>query len=323
MSNSRTIGPFGRFILTPVRLATGWGRPPRTLGLVGVAMLILLRLCVGFHFYTEGLDKRSGDFDAGKFFQTARGPFAEHFQRQIWDWDGNVRLDQERTLNYWKLYVSRLKKHFAMDEKQQRQVNEAYIRAESQLAWILASNKAEIEEFQLGKQRLETLYSDAMRDGVTSLGGQRDTIRKEWQQLIAPVFVQVDKAWTNLETEANNVASTEQIENKGIYKLGKPRDVAIDTSVINPIIPYFDLAIGICLILGLFTPVAALIAAGFLGSVFMSQYPPTSGPGSTYYHMVEAAACLVLAGTGAGRFAGIDFIFYAISSRLWPTNSEQ
>lgn len=322
MSETKSVGPVGRFILTPIRLATGWGRPPGRLGLLGIAMLVLLRVCVGFHFYTEGLDKSAGDFDAGKFFSTARGPFAEHFQQQIWDWDGSVRLDEERTLAFWRGYVTRLKKHYAMNDSQQNSVNAAYVRAEAQLKWILESSQAEIEEFELGKKRLEALYRDAMRDGVSSMEGQRETIRKEWQKLIAPVFVQIDKVWTNLETEANDVATTEQVEAKGIYKLGKPRNVAIDTSVINPIIPYFDLTIGVCLILGLFTPVAALIAAAFLGSVFLSQFPPVAGPGSTYYHMVEAAACLVLAGTGAGRFAGLDFIFYAISGRLWPTNSE-
>jgi uncharacterized membrane protein YphA (DoxX/SURF4 family) len=292
------------------------------LGAVAVVMLVLLRFCVGFHFYTEGIDKVSGDFDAGKFFATARGPFAEKFQQQIWDWDGSIRLDQERTVNFWAVYREGIKKHFNFNDQQAAKVDQAYLRARAQLEWILASNATEIEEFELGKQRINALREDDMRDGVASLGGQRDSIRKEWQGLISPVFVQIDKAWTNFETEANDVATTEQVAKRGIYKLGKPRDVIIDTSLINPIIPYFDLTIGICLLLGLFTPIAALVAAGFLGSVFMSQYPPVAGPGSTYYHLVEAAACLVLAGTGAGRFAGLDFIFYAISARLWPTNKE-
>ena len=64
-------------------------------------------------------------------------------------------------------------------------------------------------------------------------------------------------------------------------------------------------------------------SAGYLLRQRPPTLPPTTGPGSTYYHMAEAAACLVLAGTGAGRFAGLDFIFYAISARLWPANSEQ
>lgn len=322
MSDARSPGVFARIILVPLRLATGWGRSPRSLGFMGVMSLILLRLCIGFHFYSEGVDKMSGDFDAGKFFSVARGPFAGNFQRQVWDWDGNIRLDSERTIQTWANYRQAVKDHYEMDDAQRDKVEQAYARARRQLEWVLQSNANEIEQFKLGRERILQLEQDATRSGVTSLGGQRDTVRREWQQLISPVFVQIDKIWTNLETEANGVATSEQSK-RGVLKLGKPRDVLVDTSVINPIIPYFDMTIGICLLLGLFTPAAALIAAGFLGSVFMSQYPPTTGPGSTYYHLAEAAGCLVLAGTGAGRFAGLDFIFYAISARLWPADSER
>jgi uncharacterized membrane protein YphA (DoxX/SURF4 family) len=323
MSQNDSLGLIGKTISTFVRATTGWGRPHRNLGMLGVAMLVLLRVCVGFHFYTEGLDKRSGDFDAGKFFATARGPFAEHFQKQIWDWNGNVRLNAERSGSYWGSYGGRAVKHFGFDKADESKAAKAIARANAQLAWILETNATAIQEFELGKTRLEKLGNDSVRDGVDSLGGQRESIRKEWLGLITPVFAQIDKTWENLETEMNSIPGADVLARKGKIRLGRPRDVAIDTSVINPIIPYFDLAIGVCLILGLFTPVAALIAAAFLGSVFMSQFPPTAGPGSTYYHMVEAAACLVLASTGAGRFAGIDFIFYAISTRLWPTTSER
>lgn len=314
---------FARLVLVPLRLATGWGRPASQLGFMGIAMLVLLRFCIGLHFYTEGVDKMSGNFDAGLFFANARGPFASFYQGQVWDWNATIRLDEERTKNFWTLYVTGAKKHFAMNEQQAKQADAALVRAIKQLEWILSSNKNEIEEFELGRERIMALERDLVRDGVSSLGGQRDAIRREWKQLIAPVLVQIDGAWTNLETEVNNAVSSEQRQSRGVYKLGKPRDQAIDTSVINPFIPYFDMTIGICLILGLFTPAAALIAAGFLGSVFMSQYPPTTGPGSTYYHMAEAAGCLVLAATGAGRFAGLDFIIYAICGRLWPSTSER
>ena len=103
MTEARSPGTLARLILVPLRLATGWGRAPRQLGMVGILTIILLRLCIGFHFYSEGVDKLSSDFDAGQFFSNSRGPMAGFFQRQVWDWDGNVRLDRERTLNFWGL----------------------------------------------------------------------------------------------------------------------------------------------------------------------------------------------------------------------------
>ena len=102
----------------------------------------------------------------------------------------------------------------------------------------------------------------------------------------------------------------------------KPRTNVIDTSEIDRIVPIFDIAVGLCLLFGFLTPVAALAAAGFLGSVFLSQLPPSSGPSSTYYQLIEAMACLVLAGTGAGRFAGIDYFLHLIVRRVWGGESE-
>lgn len=322
MSESRSPGLFARLLLTPLRLATGWGRPARWLGWLAVAMLVLLRVSIGWHFYTEGLDKSSGDFDAGRFFAAARGPFAETYRQSVWDWEGSLRLDEEKTHHAWSVFRRDLKKHYGMTPEQGKEVDRAYVSAQEQLKWILDSNANAIEEYKLGRERIHRMQNEAMREGVESLGGQREAIRDEWKQLIAPVLVQIDKVWTVYESEANGVATDEQKAEAGYYPLDKPSDAWIDTSVVNPILPYFDLAIGVCLILGLFTPVAALIAALFLGSVFMSQFPPEPGPTSTYYHMVEAAACLVLAATGAGRFAGLDFLFYALSDRLWPINEE-
>lgn len=323
MYDSRSPGLFTRLLLTPIRLATGWGRPARWLGLLGVAMLVLLRVSVGWHFYTEGLDKWSGDFDAGRFFAAARGPFAETYKQSVWDWEGSIRLDQDRTLESWENYANTVSRHYGFDAEQNEQIAAAYQRAQKQLKWILDSNAQQIEEYRLGRERIERLQGDPARHGVESLAGQRETIRREWQELIAPVLVQIDRVWTNYEAEANGVATAEQREAAGYLKLGKPRDVMVDTSVINPVVPYFDLIIGVCLILGLFTPVAALMAALFLGSVFMSQFPPEAGPTSTYYQMIEAVACLVLAATGAGRFAGLDFLFYALAARLWPSHEDE
>jgi uncharacterized membrane protein YphA (DoxX/SURF4 family) len=76
------------------------------------------------------------------------------------------------------------------------------------------------------------------------------------------------------------------------------------------------------LLLGLFTPVAALVAAGFLGSVFLSQYPPASGPSSSYYQLIEGLACLVLASTGAGRFAGLDYFIHLFIRRSLVKSEE-
>jgi len=150
------------------------------------------------------------------------------------------------------------------------------------------------------------------------LVGQTATIRSEWAKKATPSLKAIDDIWKSYEATQNSLATREQLGRRSPLKLGVPRTQWMDTSLVNQIVPYFDMAVGMCLLLGLFTPVAALAAAGFLGSVFMSQFPPATGPGSTMYQLIEGVACLVLAGTGAGRFAGLDFLFNTFIRKFWP-----
>ncbi|MEL7335996.1 MAG: hypothetical protein AAFN70_07325, partial [Planctomycetota bacterium] len=82
-----------KFLLALLRLPFGVGRHPRILGVLGVLLLVLLRVTIGWHFLSEGLDKRqAGDWDSKPFFENARGPFAEHFHAMVYDWEGDIRF---------------------------------------------------------------------------------------------------------------------------------------------------------------------------------------------------------------------------------------
>jgi uncharacterized membrane protein YphA (DoxX/SURF4 family) len=312
-----------KFLLAPLRLAVGWGMYPRVLGWLGVAMLVLLRVTIGWHFFTEGLDKyQHGSWDAKPFFSTARGPAAGQFRQLVWDHDGSIRMDVERTEEHFRRFRNRVIRHFGFDETQQRQAHANFELAVEQLKWVLENNASDIQEYELGRARIRQLEEDWRRTGVASLAGQRDAIRAEWTAKINPVLAQIDMVWKNYEAAQNAMANRDQLAKKQPLRMEVPRERMVDTSVINRIVPYFDMTIGICLLVGLFTPVAALAAAGFLGSVFISQFPPVSGPGSTFYQLIEGVACLVLAATGAGRFAGLDFIFHTIVRKFWPRPAE-
>ncbi|WP_442507516.1 DoxX family protein [Novipirellula sp. SH528] len=302
-----------KLVLLPLRLAVGWGLSPRLLGLVGMTMLVLLRLTVGWHFYTEGMEKyASGNWTATPFFANAKGPFAEHYRGLVWDNEGKIRLDRERVDQEWKYLWAQISDHYKYDKTQNRVAQDNYKSALQQYDWAIDNHVEELEEYKLGKDRQVKLDEDPVRNGVSSLGGQRESIRSEWNSKGAGAMKEIDKIWKNYTDAQMAIATPDQIEVHRVFKPTLPRSARIDTSVIDAMVPYFDIAVGLCLLFGLFTPVAALAAAGFLGSVVLSQYPPASGPGSTYYQLIEAMACLVLAGTGAGRFAGLDYFLHLI-----------
>ncbi|TVP98326.1 MAG: DoxX family protein [Planctomycetaceae bacterium] len=306
--------------LTPLRLATGWGPHPRLLSGIGVVMLILMRLTLGWHFFSEGHEKwRQGDWDAAPFFLNARGPLAVQFRQMVWDYDGSLRLDVDKTKQHFAVYRDKVAKHYGFDEAQKRQAQANYAKSIEGLEFILASNATDLEEYELGRKRIQDLKRESMREGVPSLAGQAETIRTEWRLKITPVLREIDALWASYQQAQTLVATTSQVADNGELKLGVPRNQFMDTSVVNRWIPYFDMTIGICLVLGLFTPIASLAGAAFLGSVFLSQFPPVTGLGSSY-QLIECMACLVLAGTAAGRFAGLDFFFHAwLRKPLTPT----
>lgn len=310
-----------KLLLFPLRLSVGWGLSPRLLSLIAATMLVLLRVSIGWHFYSEGVDKyQSGNWDASPFFANARGPFADEYRKLVWDADGHVRRDLEPTKLWWAQYRDRIGRHFGFDEAQAAQTQLNYSLAVERLIQVLEDNAGTLDEYDLGVQRMADLNVDPSRNGVESLRGQRESIRRELISQLQPVLKQIDALWVNYEAAQLAVATPDQKAAQPTLSMGKPRGATlVDTNVINAYVPYFDLAIGICLLFGLFTPVAALAAAGFLGSVFLSQYPPTTGPNSSNYQLIECMACLVLAGTGAGRFAGLDFFLHLIVRKVWGT----
>lgn len=300
-----------KFLLFPLRLAVGYGLSPRILGQIAIVMLVILRITIGYHFLSEGTEKyRAGDWTAKPFFANAKGPLAGQFRQMVWDYDGKIRLDRDQTMIVWATYRDRIGTHYGFDEKQAFAAKLQYNKAVEQYDYVIADNANEVEEFQLGLGRIDKLDRDPVRNGVDSLAGQRETVRRELIQKITPAFNQIDKIWENYETAQNAIATDEQLQRHLAYELVRPRNAFMDTSIIDTLLPYFDMTIGWLLILGLFTPVAALACAVFLGSVFLSQYPPTTGPGSSNYQLIESIACLVLASTGAGRFAGLDFFLH-------------
>ncbi len=324
---------FKNLFLVPLRLAVGWGAYSRSLSLIAVVMLVLLRVTIGWHFYSEGVEKyQSGNWDAKPFFANAKGPFANHFRELVWDHDGQVRLAYQKTKTgiepseevklHFAIFRDRVKDHYGFAKDQVSKAQQNYARAIEQLRYSYTNHQDTITEFRLGLDRLKKLDSDQRRAGVASLSGQTETVRSELNQKIAPVLQEIDDIWSTYEQAQNRLATVEQATQRKPLRLGVIHRQAMDTKTINQIVPYFDMAIGICLILGLFTPVAALAAAGFLGSVFLSQYPPSTGPNSTMYQLIESMACLVLASVGAGRFAGLDFLIHTLTRKLWVVPEE-
>ncbi len=85
--------------------------------------------------------------------------------------------------------------------------------------------------------------------------------------------------------------------------------------LVNTVTTAVTIGVGACLIFGFFTRLAAIAGALFLFGVIASQPFWISGTAPTINQCVELAALLVLAGTGAGRWAGMDGCLAALFGR--------
>lgn len=300
------------------------------LTLPAIIVLVLLRVAIGWHFFQEGATKvRDGNFSSTPFLAAAKGPFEKQFHSMIPDYDGSMRMDAKKMEEICKAFADRATKEFNFDEAQGNAVADILKEFAAKRKGTYDEWKQQIEQYNQGIERMKKLEGDAARSGVESLRKQRDTVESEWKTLGRPVLLEIDQTVRELEERINAVATDEQAapdpkkpaknaDGKPIRKrleFKYPGEGEITVRQVDRIIPIFDMAVGILLIVGLLTPLAGLAAGLFLASVVASQFPGYPGTQPTYYQAIEMLACFVVAFADAGRYAGLDFLPWSFWNR--------
>jgi len=291
------------------------------IGWLAAAAIFLLRIGIGVHFLDEGWSKleHPKPFSAG-FFGSAKGPLAPYYKNLVWDADGLFRLDAKSTLAVWDDYRGRIVSHYGFDEKQQKAAADTAKRYSDRLKQFLASKNETIDEYVLFLERRDKNTADQSRQ-LASLQTHDARIAGETNKLRAELVPPLDRLAKDYEDAMNSLATQEQWTRHGRLAISKPGRTALDTETLDRVVPWFDAAVGVCLILGLFTRPAALCAAAFLGSICLSQWPLASGAAPIYNQAVEALALLVLAAVGAGRFLGLDWFLGGLRAMCCPAKT--
>jgi uncharacterized membrane protein YphA (DoxX/SURF4 family) len=281
---------------------------------LAAAAIVLLRVGIGVHFLAEGWSKLENPkpFSAG-FFGNAKGPLAPLYKGLVWDADGVNRLDAETTAEEWTDYQERVSSHFGFNDKQDKAAADTVKRFEGRLKAFLGSKNDEIDEYEKWLERRDNNAEDKSRE-LASLQKHDARIATETRKLYAELIPPIDRLWKDLENDLNGLATEEQYNQHGRLPIGKAGRgaVAMDSELMDRVVPWFDVAVGACLIVGFLTRPAAIAGALFLISVCCSQLAPGAMP--VYNQAVEALAMLALAAIGAGRFCGIDALFCGVCS---------
>jgi len=290
------------------------------IGWLAAAAIALLRIGIGVHFLSEGVDKVSDPKPfSGPFFANAKGPLAPLYKQVVWDPNGEYRLDLEGANLIWDDYRNRVVSHYGFDEKQTKQANQVLQTYKGRLKQFFSANGAEIDEYFLWLKRQKDNAGDPTRQ-LASLQKHDARIAAEAGKLRGQLIPPIDGLWKDFENDLNAIATQEQWERHGRLAIGKPGRAPIDTETMDLVVPWFDLAIGVSLILGLFTPPSALLGAAFLGMICISQWPGSPGAVPVWNQAIEMLALVALAAIGAGRFFGLDALFFGWRRRT-PQNT--
>lgn len=311
------------------------------IGFVAVAMLVLLRITIGWHFLYEGEWKRNHPgFSAEAFFNQSRGPFKQRFRDLIDDYDGRRRLDHEATTARWAAERDRVKDHYQLNDEQYAQLNGIYNAYDERLRDYLKEHEAEVLQY-VRYDKLDPAQLDPASDlGKLELDRQRKDLREipfEQQRLadreaklrgqIAPWLVHVDGLDDDYfaEVDAFVAAIDKQRADAKLTATPLPPRARTTMERIDHWTKYGLVAIGFGLIAGLCTRLSALAGAAFLALVVLAQpaYPgvfPAPHPSAGHALLVnkefiEMMALLALAATPVGRWGGLDFFVHHLLIR--------
>ena len=256
------------------------------------------------------------DFSSSNVLWAAKGPLAPMFRAYIADPRGYHRLNYEYTKGFWQDYTQRAAGQYGFNEAQMKQAQGALKARLEQLSWYLNDNGEDIAEVFNEWERLDTASNDA---GLSSVEFRRSWMNDQEAKLrkkSRPWFQQVRAIRDSLATDLYRIHAADNPSARRKIVFPDPGHSPVDT-----IITWLTFLVGVCLILGLFTRVAAIAGALFLFSVILTQPPWIPDAADTYYQMVEMMALLVLAAAAAGRYAGLDFLLHSLWLRF--RNSSQ
>ncbi len=287
----------------------------RQLTTFGVAAIIALRLGVGWHFFKEGEAKFTGkSFTSVYFLQQSKGPLSDLYKSMIPDREGRERLNMEETVGFWQKYKDKVVKHYGFDGEQKQQADQLFNKAKDRLKWYFSDKGPDIEEYLLECDRL----AEAKKGRDRKVAFRRDWIdskeaelRSTAQPWLSDLQMMGEQFQADLQATATDVQQSQQ----GAYPIPDRSAMIVDT-----LVKWTVLLIGILLILGLFTRLASLAGIGFLLSVLSTQPPWVPGSETTYfyYQVVEVLALVVLLATSAGHFGGLDYIIRGLRLRCCP-----
>jgi len=264
-------------------------------------------------------------FSAEGYLRNATGPLAPKFRGLVPDVNGMARLDRDSTglpsrlKASWKAELDRVSSHYAFTAEQMAAAEK-----------LLADESARVDDWFLRPEnslKIRKYYRDLrhvldVEQSPESLPYQRTLAYKQRLEVDRDrrdLVAEVDARTKTLRDSWIQIATPDQSKRAGTYK-----DSWTQIDWINLTTMWGLVLVGSCLMVGLFTPLAALGGVAYLSMFYLSMPPwpglPVGKAAEGHYlfvnkNLIELIACLVLASTPSGMWLGLDALIFGRGAR--------
>lgn len=265
-------------------------------------------------------EPESERFSSLGYLQSSAGPFRPIYRGLVSDIEGYERLTAESVKSRIDERYREIVDHFAsagkpLTEEQRKRLTEARDAIKTSAVAMVADLQMRIADY---KQMAERVRRDASHLDAAYSRERLDADRKKLDLIASELLAIANEPLSELAVQVHLTATADQLAAGPLARPSEPAawiDTAIEVSLT---------AIGACLLLGIFTPVAALAAAAQLAMFYLASPPwpglPAASLGGHYMYvdrnLIELVAALVIAATA--RYTRYDFRWKRTAPAVQP-----
>jgi uncharacterized membrane protein YphA (DoxX/SURF4 family) len=297
-------------------------------GVATVLALVVLRLVIGWHFFSEGsahlADQR---WSSEGFLRMAKGPLAPHYQSVLspagFGFDDTLHVEattsedasavidawRDRVLAGLKSAESEFANLYKPTEDQKKDLDKIVERRQAQFQGWLSDTREDLNSHVHDWQRLVWSKKSPSADNVPfekkRIADAQAKLKSQtgpWTTYVRAVERGMLEEFDAQLTDAQRTAGRAVAPSSSLEKVDR-------------VMGYGITIVGACLIVGFLARFAALAGAAFLLSVVLAQPPWLSDTVATYPQLLEMLTLLALATVPVGRWAGLDFFLQFLFSR--------
>jgi uncharacterized membrane protein YphA (DoxX/SURF4 family) len=218
----------------------------------------------------------------------------------------------------WRAVLEKVKKVPGLTDAQKQQADKALHDRLESLAAYLGDEEERIATYRHELYRLENWRNSPEAKSVPFYQSRIATKNAETNVQLKAWLGQVAAMDAGYYDDLDHILTPEQraqASTATAIQAATTDATRVRLDKLNIVVTAVTIGVGACLLLGFFTRLASLVGAIFLLGVICSQPFWIAESVPTINQCIECAGLLVLAGTGAGRWFGLDYFGYALFHR--------